>query len=214
MYVYAIALRPEALEQPKFKNQNPDFQGKGYCVFLSTSTIAPKERFEQIKNERKGPKIPVMYGTHLIPNLTDKYNERKMDGYEAVECIFYLAKELRKKGCAAFVPDGLLQKYRVYVIELNKAVLSEYKFRSTNPDYMDGMPCVYVGMTQESPEERFRAHKNHNKNGQFVPEYGQHLLKNLYEEYNKNPMYSWEAARLEKELAQKLRDQGYGVWQN
>lgn len=213
MYVYAIELKPEVLNQPKFKNQNPDFQGKGRCVFLSTSSIDPNVRFEEIKSGKKNLKIPAMYGTHLLPDLTDEYNRKKMDGYEAVECIFFLAAELRKKGNAAFIPDGLLEKYKVYVIKLNKAVLSEYKFRSENPNYKDGMPCVYVGMTKKSPEERFRDHKNHNNDGQFVPEYGEKLLKSIYEKYNEKPMYSWEASRLEKSLAKELRNQGYAVWQ-
>ena len=37
--------------------------------------------------------------------------------------------------------------YHVYVIELSKDVLLEPRFRRCNPGYVDGKPCVYVGMT-------------------------------------------------------------------
>jgi hypothetical protein len=37
--------------------------------------------------------------------------------------------------------------YHVYVIELSKAVLDEPRFRKSNPNYREGQPCVYVGMT-------------------------------------------------------------------
>ena len=48
--------------------------------------------------------------------------------------------------------------HNIYVIELDKEVLSKKKFREANPDYEEGKPCVYVGMTNKTPEERF-----HNK---------------------------------------------------
>jgi hypothetical protein len=39
------------------------------------------------------------------------------------------------------------ERHHVYVIELDKDVLCESKFKKANPDYMIGKPCVYVGMT-------------------------------------------------------------------
>ena len=37
--------------------------------------------------------------------------------------------------------------HNVYVVELHPDVLYEGKFRKSNPDYVPGKPCVYVGMT-------------------------------------------------------------------
>lgn len=37
--------------------------------------------------------------------------------------------------------------HHVYVVELSKDVLLEPRFRKCNPGYIDGKPCVYVGMT-------------------------------------------------------------------
>ena len=48
--------------------------------------------------------------------------------------------------------------HSIYVIELRKEVLSNKKFREKNPNYKPGKPCVYVGMTGKSPEERFQQH--------------------------------------------------------
>ena len=39
------------------------------------------------------------------------------------------------------------ERHNVYVIELDKDVLYEAKFKKANPDYVTGKPCVYVGMT-------------------------------------------------------------------
>jgi hypothetical protein len=49
--------------------------------------------------------------------------------------------------------------YSVYVIELSKEVLVEARFIRCNPDYRDGKPCVYVGMTGLDPDLRFDKHK-------------------------------------------------------
>ena len=50
---------------------------------------------------------------------------------------------------------GCRNHYHVYVIELSKDVLYEAKFKKANPDYNDGMPYVYVGMTGLDPDVRF-----------------------------------------------------------
>lgn len=101
--------------------------------------------------------------------------------------------------------------HSVYVVELSADVLREPKFRKCNPDYDPVKPCVYVGMTGLSPDERFDKHKAGIKSNRFVKLYGRRLLPELYEIYNPMP---YEGAReMEVELAIGLREQGYGVWQ-
>jgi hypothetical protein len=46
--------------------------------------------------------------------------------------------------------------HHVYVIELHKDVLLEPRFRKNNPGYVDGKPCVYVGMTGQRNRSRHR----------------------------------------------------------
>ena len=101
--------------------------------------------------------------------------------------------------------------HHVYVIELSKDVLYEARFRKSNPDYVTGKPCVYVGMTGLNPDLRFDKHKAGIQANKFAQEYGLRLLPELYAVYN--PMPYRGAGEMEVELAIALREQGYGVWQ-
>lgn len=101
--------------------------------------------------------------------------------------------------------------HHVYVVELHPDVLLEAKFRKNNPDYIDGKPCVYVGMTGLDPDVRFDKHKAGIQANRYVLEYGLRLLPALYEVYN--PMPYGAAKEMEVELAIALRETGYGVWQ-
>src|SRR5687768_3283266 len=101
--------------------------------------------------------------------------------------------------------------YSVYVVLLSKDVLYEPRFRRSNPDYVSGRPCVYVGMTGLAPDDRFDKHKAGIRANKYVRLYGLRLLPELYEVYNPMP---YDGARdMEVELAIALREQGYGVWQ-
>jgi len=101
--------------------------------------------------------------------------------------------------------------HNVYVVELSKDVLYEARFRKSNPDYISGKPCVYVGMTGLSPDQRFDKHKAGIQSNKYVFDYGLRLLPELYEMYN--PMPHGGACEMEVELAIGLREAGYGVWQ-
>tara|TARA_B100002003_G_scaffold183555_1_gene171766 strand:+ start:352 stop:894 length:543 start_codon:yes stop_codon:yes gene_type:complete len=104
--------------------------------------------------------------------------------------------------------------HNVYVVELNQSVLHDSKFHDANPHYdkKNGYPCVYVGLTGLSPEERFKNHKRGYKSAKYVERYGIHLLESLYKCFN--PMDHDDAKKMEGELAIKLMFQGYAVWQN
>src|SRR5258708_26843544 len=99
----------------------------------------------------------------------------------------------------------------VYGVELSADVLREPKFRKCNPDYDPARPCVYVGMTGLSPDERFDKHKAGIKSNRFVRLYGRRLLPELYEIYN--PMPYAGAREMEVAMATGLRDQGHDVRQ-
>lgn len=101
--------------------------------------------------------------------------------------------------------------HNVYVVELSQKVLNEKKFVRCNPNYNPLKPCVYVGMTGLSPDDRFDKHMAGIKSNRYVLLYGLRLLPELYECYNPMP---YEAARdMEVELAIGLQEAGYGVWQ-
>lgn len=101
--------------------------------------------------------------------------------------------------------------YHVYVVELSKAVLDEPRFRKSNPDYREGQPCVYVGMTGLDPDLRFDKHKAGIQANRYVTQYGLRLLPDLYEGFN--PMGYEEAQAREVEIGIDLRSAGFGVWQ-
>ncbi len=101
--------------------------------------------------------------------------------------------------------------YHVYVIELSPDVLFEPKFRKRNPDYVEGKPCVYVGMTGLDPDVRFDKHKAGIQANRYVTQYGLRLLPDLYEGFN--PMSYKDAQEREVEVGIDLRSAGFGVWQ-
>ncbi len=112
------------------------------------------------------------------------------------------------------------RSYHVYVIELSKRVFSENrKFRDANIQYNGTIECLYVGMTSQSPEERFKKHKTgcrtkkgHKISSNIVEKYGLYLRPSLYEHLN--PMTKEEALKMEEQLSLELRCKGYAVWFN
>jgi hypothetical protein len=103
------------------------------------------------------------------------------------------------------------QRHSVYVIELDPAIYNSARFRKANPDHDLTKPCVYVGCTGLTPEQRFEKHKAGIRANKFVQRFGLRLLPKLYAYANPMP---YDAARdMEVELAIALREQGYAVWQ-
>jgi hypothetical protein len=103
------------------------------------------------------------------------------------------------------------ENHHVYVVELHSDVLDEAKFKKANPDYVHGKPCVYVGMTGHDPDTRFDQHKAGIKANKFAHKYGLRLMPEIYEKLN--PMPYGDAQYMEVDLAIRLREAGYGVWQ-
>ena len=101
--------------------------------------------------------------------------------------------------------------YNVYVIELSRDVLQHGKFIAANLYLRAGKPCVYVGSTYLTPEERFQQHLDGYKANRYVQEYGVRLLPRLYRSLQgfKTRELAEEA---EAKRAESLRKRGYAVW--
>ena len=99
--------------------------------------------------------------------------------------------------------------HNVYVALLDPAVGKLRKVRVENPERDPKKPCVYVGMTGLTPEERFANHKAGIKDSLLVNRYGIRLLPELYAHLN--PMPFEGAAQMERDLANDLRQAGYTV---
>ena len=99
--------------------------------------------------------------------------------------------------------------HNVYVVLLDSAVKKLRKVRAENPNANPKKPCVYVGMTGLTPEERFANHKAGVKAASVVKRHGLHLLPELYADLN--PMPFEAAMQMEIDLAEDLRQAGYTV---
>jgi hypothetical protein len=103
-------------------------------------------------------------------------------------------------------------RHNVYVIELDKEVLQFDEFLKANPQYKQGMPCLFVGETRHTPKKRFNYHLVGYKSHEFVRRYARRLAPEYYA--NINALSCDEAKAEERHLADRLRALGYGVWQH
>jgi hypothetical protein len=99
--------------------------------------------------------------------------------------------------------------HSVYVILLDPSVLRHPSILRLNPNREPTKPCVYVGMTGLSVEQRLENHKNGQKSAWVVRKYGLRLMPELFGFLN--PMPFEAAAQMEKDLAEDLRADGYTV---
>lgn len=99
----------------------------------------------------------------------------------------------------------------MYVIELDARVWNHARFRRANAGHDLTRPCVYVGMTGLPIEQRFANHRRGHRGNSYVTRYGVRLLPRLYQRLN--PMRYALARLTEVTLAQRLRAEGYAVWQ-
>ena len=100
-----------------------------------------------------------------------------------------------------------MPRYRVYVIELDRAVMQIRAFRERNPDARADKPCVYVGSTWLEPQRRFEQHKAGVKANRFARKFGVKLRERLMKH-----LQSYETRALamaaEKRCAERLRRRG------
>jgi hypothetical protein len=106
-------------------------------------------------------------------------------------------------------PKSSDQHHHVYVVLLDAAVGKIRKVRAENPARDPQKPCVYVGMTGLTPEERFANHKAGIKDAWVVQRYGIQLMPELFAHLN--PMPFAAAVQMERDLAEDLREAGYTV---
>ena len=103
------------------------------------------------------------------------------------------------------------KRRNLYVITLDPEVLWIREFRQENPGYVDGMPCVYVGMTIHEPGDRFQQHMVGYRSSKYPREYGTELALDLMEGFDGKGLSDEQR---EAALADWLRIQGCAVWQN
>ena len=103
--------------------------------------------------------------------------------------------------------------HSVFIVLLDSEVLAkEKKFRDANPNCVPGWPCLYVGQTGKTPEERFEDHKRGYKSNKYAERYGIRLALEFLE--RANPMTYEESCAEEERLGTLLRQLGYATWWN
>src|SRR3954465_15495199 len=94
------------------------------------------------------------------------------------------------------------RSYSVYVIELSAEAGKRRRAAK---------PCVYVGQTVHTPQERFDQHRSGYKAAGCVRRYGLRLRPRLYESWN--PIATREdALAAEARLADRLARRGFTVF--
>jgi len=116
---------------------------------------------------------------------------------------------LKRRTLRKFSSPGTKDHHNVYVVLLSPAIGKLRKVRLLNPNRDSKKPCVYVGLTGLTPEERFANHQQGVKSSLYVKRYGIRLVPELYEHLN--PMPYEAAAQMEKDLTEDLRRAGYTV---
>lgn len=102
-----------------------------------------------------------------------------------------------------------MTQYRVYVVELDSAVLNHGRVRKANPG--GGVRCAYVGSTAHEPEYRYSQHKaGVHANRGYVTKYGVCLRPDLSD--GRTYATRQDAERAEAALADSLRSKGWTVW--
>ena len=99
----------------------------------------------------------------------------------------------------------------LYVITLDPEVLWIREFRQQNPNYVEGMPCVYVGMTVHEPGDRFEQHMLGYRSSRYPKHYGVELAQDMLDGFDDAGLREEDR---EPALAEWLRRQGCAVWQN
>ena len=209
--VYVVALEAEVINTRKFAKRNPDYRAGQPCYYVDVTDLAVDLRFDQLMHGIKGSAFVRMHGIALRPDFTADIVPASFE--VAVENETQIARNLRAEGCGVWAPVlDAPETSSVYVIRLDETVLNNRRFRTANPDYVNGTPCVYVGATGLAPQERFANHKAGHKANWYAHTYGDVLLPELFEHLN--PMTYQRAMATEICVATDLRQEGYAVWQN
>lgn len=150
------------------------------------------------------------------------FNIRIVAGREAQSDILDDSRRLRiiKNSPLYEIGEDRGTSYKVYVVELNSKSWTDNhwynrSFRRKNPQYKENTkPYVYVGSTIYEPEERYHKHLNREFPADCAP-YMMRPCGLLYPFfYCFNPMPNRVTAeRIEKAIAEKLRNLGYAAWQ-
>lgn len=95
-HVYVVLLSLDVLDEPRFRQANPDYRFGKPCVYVGMTGLTPDVRFDRHKAGVKANRYVQQYGERLLPALYEVYNPMP---YEAArEMEVELAIGLREAG--------------------------------------------------------------------------------------------------------------------
>jgi len=100
----------------------------------------------------------------------------------------------------------------IYVLELSPEAAADPDFLSANPQYVEGMDCVYVGSSSQTAEQRLKDHLIGHNASRIAHHYALKLRYDLMPD--QKPIPKECALKQEKRLARSLRSKGFAVWQH
>ena len=202
-WLYVVSLDPERATHKKVRMRNPKGHKGRPCVYVGVSGVEPAKLFSG-RGFTDGPKEVQRYGKRLLSRYTCYRYKR----FNAVKEKFRLIAELRSKGYWVYNDNEALT-HCVYVVLLKPELKTNPRVTGLNPEARKRKPCVYVGQTGRTPQERLKQHKRGELANRWVRDYGIRLMPDLYEHLN--PINELQSLRMERRLAKKLRRKGYTV---
>jgi len=215
--------RKERLLSLGFKEE--DIKNKRLIKFSKVFKPADRTKLiemttEELLSEIKGVSSETTIGlrkTMVEPLESDDYIEANLIRESLILKYSNLAAKV-------ITLDRIEANHKVYAFYLTNDVLNKRKFKEANPNYIKGKPCVYVGMTGKTLEERYEEHTNprdkyFSKGSKWMKRHGvrgfsKALAINLLSHRNisRETLTYGEALQNEKLYAEWLSSEGYGVW--
>jgi hypothetical protein len=174
--------------------------GSGKCVTVQVEFAYGK----------KEPLINRFFAAAFWRNTHQWICRKARENFQTISSFCFIELHMRRRTFRQIrAASSAAHHHHVYVVLLAADAAKLKEVRAVNPRRDPAKPCLYVGMTGLTPEERFANHKKGLKASRVVELYGLRLLPEFYEPYN--PMPFEAAVEMERELAEDLRAQGYTV---
>jgi hypothetical protein len=205
--LFVAELDPARAQVRKIQKLNPDGVEGMPCVFVALLTGGhPGVVYagNDFSSAPAGHRELKNHGLGILSEFNQRYDGRKVGLNKQRKRIV----ELRALGWWVANPAPK-KTHSVYVIELDPAIREEARARRDNPEADPEMPCVYVGQTSKSPEERLKQHLAGYRCSKWARDYGVRLLPQLYQRHN--PLTELESFWREDSVARALRAKGYTV---
>jgi len=202
-YVFVVELARSTQKTPALTNLNPKAAVDAPCVYVGTTLrYRPGERYDRGAFTTSKNRVIKKFGRKLLSAFQTRHTRKE----GALSRKERLVEELREQGWFVMNSEPR-SEYRVYVLELDPRVRGSKRARTQNPDADPSKPCVYVGQTRKTAEERLREHRSRIRSR--LGTLALRLHPSLPGE--SELMTELESLREERQLAHRLRRSGYTV---